>query len=155
LVVYEGTSNMKLSTRVQYGLRILCQLARTNSMNPLQLSEISAREGISEKYLGQIMLSLRSAGLVEATRGAQGGYYLSRSPASISVLELVTSIEGEVLGGIESETAEPSGGKDTRVAAGEAWIRLRSAMEASLSSLSLEDLIGISMANSAVGNFSI
>jgi len=146
---------MKLSTRVQYGLRILCQLARSSSAEPLQLSEISAREGISEKYLGQIMLGLRSAGLVEATRGSQGGYYLARPPVSISVLDLVASVDGEVLGGIESSAGASSGAMDTLDVAAEAWIRLRSTMEACLSRLSLEDLIGISLAKGEAMNFVI
>lgn len=146
---------MKLSTRVQFGLRMLCQLAGAYNSRPLQLSEIGAREGISEKYLGQIMLGLRSARLVEAHRGSQGGYYLAKDPASISVLDLVNAIDGEALGLVEGEDKSSSGGRDTRGMAGEAWVRLRAAMEACLRGLSLEDLAKISVSKVAAGDFSI
>ena len=144
---------MKLATRIQYGLRILCQLTRSYSKGPLQLAEISAREGISEKYLGQIMLSLRSTKLVEALRGSQGGYYLARDPASISILELVIALDGEVLEIVDDSGLSATG--DTGAIAREAWISLRAAMEAALSSLTLEDLNRISILNKGAGDFSI
>jgi Rrf2 family protein len=145
---------MKLARRVQYGLRILCQLARSYSSGPLQLGEISAREGISEKYLGQIMLSLRAGKIVEALRGSQGGYYLARDPASISVLELLIAIDGDALELDEAEDALAAKG-ETGAMAREAWTRLRAAMEGSLSSLSLDDLRKIVIFKEGAGDFTI
>jgi Rrf2 family protein len=118
------------------------------------MAEISAREGISGKYLGQIMLSLRSSKLVEALRGSQGGYFLARDPAAISVLDLVISLDGEVL-----DLAVSEGGASTRGNTGpmarEAWVRLKAAIEAALSSLTLEDLSKISISRDEAGDFSI
>ncbi len=146
---------MKLSTRVQYGLRMLCQLALSYAAGPLQLGEIGEREGISEKYLGQIMLSLRSGKLVDALRGSQGGYFLARPPSSISVLEVLVCLDGAVL---ETEKAKEGGASSphgTGPAAAEAWARLRSAMEGSLRDLNLEDLAKISVSRNDNGDYAI
>src|SRR5262249_7382570 len=91
------TRDMNLSTRATYGLRLLYQLAKEHGGPPLQLREVSEREDISEKYLGQIVILLKSQGIVQAVRGAQGGYYLSRAPALINLLDVIEALEGEIL----------------------------------------------------------
>jgi len=137
---------MRISTRTQYGFRILCQLTQEFQKGPLQLSEIGNREGISEKYLGQIMLILRNSGLVSAQRGSQGGYFLSRSPESISALEAFIALEGEVLGLGEEEAAQSPGEKarrDTSQVIAELLSRLRIAMESELGRYSLAELTAL------------
>ncbi len=142
---------MKLSTRTQYGLRMLCQLALEYPNGPIQLNEIGLREGISEKYLAQIMLILRASGLVSSVRGSQGGYFLSRTPDRIGMLEVFEVLEGEVL-----EFGEPSENEETKnppdatgalpvrgntVASMNAvWLRLRKAVEESLRGYTLDDV---------------
>lgn len=133
---------MRLSTRTQYGLRILCQLALEYQSGPMQLSAIGTNEGISEKYLGQIMLILRSSGLVSAQRGAQGGYFLSREPDRITLLEAFEVLEGEVLGtGDTKDPANTDGSRSTEQIASEIWERLRDAISRELSQFTLADLI--------------
>ena len=80
---------MKVSSRTQLGLQILCYLTLRYGGDPVQTSELAAVTGTTEKYIGQIMLTLRASPLVLSSRGAQGGYYLSRSPGEISLLEAV------------------------------------------------------------------
>lgn len=136
---------MKLSTRVQYGLRMLCQLVSSYNAGPLQLNEISEREGISEKYLGQIMLTLRSSGLVQAVRGSQGGYFLSRSPGTITVREVFECLEGSVLE-LDTESIARSEGPDSsKRAVDEICLRLKESMEAFLGKMTLEDLAGVQL----------
>jgi len=138
---------MKLSTRTQYGLRMLCQLASEYARGPVQMGEIVDREVISEKYLGQIMLILKSSGLVSSVRGAQGGYYLSRSPERIDLLEVFELLEGEVLefgeisaeGGSNAETANTER-RDTISATNILWTRIRVAVEEVLRSYTLDDV---------------
>lgn len=112
------------------------------------MGEIGQREGISEKYLGQIMLILKSSGLVSSVRGAQGGYYLSRPPDRIGLLEVFEILEGEVLDFGETQTAdeaasnsiiEGSDRRDTAAATNIIWSKLRSAVEETLRGYSLED----------------
>ena len=145
---------MKLSTRTQYGLRMLCQLAAEYDNGPMQLGEIVSREGISEKYLGQIMLILRSSGLVLAVRGSQGGYYLSRPPHAVSVREVFEILEGELLGA----DGEAGTGRDPRsmqAAANEVWSKLRGAMAGALDSYTLTDLVGIRLRKQGSSEYSI
>ena len=140
---------MKLSTRTQYGLRLLCQLAIEYPRGAVQMGEIGQREGISEKYLGQIMLILKSAGLVSSVRGAQGGYYLSRPPDRIGLLEVFEILEGEILDFGETASADAAAGsmddgesanrKDTAAATNIIWSKLRAAVEETLRGYSLDD----------------
>lgn len=88
---------MKISSRTQYGLQILCYLALRYGGEPVQGSELAAVTGSTEKYISQIMLTLRSSPLVHASRGAQGGYYLARDPKKITLLEALGALEGEGL----------------------------------------------------------
>jgi Rrf2 family cysteine metabolism transcriptional repressor len=149
---------MRISTRTQYGFRILCQLTLEFQKGPLQLSEMGSREGISEKYLGQIMLILRNSGLVSAQRGSQGGYFLSRPPDAITVLEAFNALEGEVLGlGEEDAPVEAKSGerRDTSLAIGELLSRLRAAMTAELGRYSLAELVTLAKFRSGFLEFQI
>lgn len=136
---------MKLSTRTQYGLRMLCQLAIDFERGSIQMGEIGDREGISEKYLGQIMLILKSSGLVLSVRGAQGGYYLSRPPDRIGLLEIFEVLEGEVLdfgseGPDSAAASAPGGRRDTQAATNEIWTKVSEAVKGVLKSYTLEDV---------------
>jgi Rrf2 family protein len=87
---------MKLSTRSRYGVRIMFELAREYGAGPLDVKTIAKREDLSEKYIGQIMIPLKSAGLVRSEQGKQGGYLLSGPPDSITVLDIVRILEGSI-----------------------------------------------------------
>lgn len=83
-----------LSTTSQYALRALSCLAG----NPDSVTlgrDLSARTGVPATYLAKIMLALRHAGIVTATRGSHGGYCLARPPSSIKLMEVVELFEGE------------------------------------------------------------
>ena len=67
---------MKISTKGRYALRLMLDLAMHNDEGYISIKTISQRQGISEKYLEQIIKMLSKSGLVESTRGAQGGYKL-------------------------------------------------------------------------------
>jgi len=85
---------MKLSTRTRYGVRLMLDLARCYGDGPVYLSDIAVREDISKKYLSQIIIPLRNQGLVRSTRGAHGGYTLSRPPGEITLWEIMEPLEG-------------------------------------------------------------
>jgi len=85
---------MKLSTRSRYGLRLMFRLAQNYGNDSVHLSQIAKMEGISQKYLGQIVIQLKSSGLIDSQRGAQGGYYLTREPGKITTREIVECLEG-------------------------------------------------------------
>jgi Rrf2 family protein len=85
---------VKLSTRGDYAVRALLELSREAEQRPIPLGELSSRTAIPPKYLEQILMRLRSARIVDARRGAAGGYLLARPAEAITVGEVVRTMEG-------------------------------------------------------------
>jgi Rrf2 family protein len=85
---------MKVSTRSTYAIRALLSLARAGDHETVTLGRIAETQKIPLPYLVQIFSRLRKAGLVEAIRGPQGGYRLSRAPGEISLAQIIASLEG-------------------------------------------------------------
>lgn len=87
---------MRISTRGEYGLRAMLELARLYGTGPLPLKQIAGRQQVSEHYLEQLMGALRKAGLVTSVRGAQGGYTLARPPEEVVVGDVLRVLEGSI-----------------------------------------------------------
>lgn len=85
---------MKLTTKMRYGTRALLDLALHQAQEPIPSSEIAERQQVPVKYLESILVTLRNAGLVQTTRGAQGGYALARTPERIVLSEVFDVLEG-------------------------------------------------------------
>jgi Rrf2 family protein len=85
---------MRLSTRGRYGVRLMIDLALHHGDGPVMLKDISRRQGISQKYLWNLINPLKSAGLVKSTRGAHGGFSLAREPSGISITDILQVLEG-------------------------------------------------------------
>lgn len=90
---------MKLSKRGEYGLRAMIDLAmlangKHGISSVVQIKEIADRQKIPAKFLEQILLSLKNAGLLHSKMGVGGGYYLSRSPSQISLGQIVRILDG-------------------------------------------------------------
>lgn len=85
---------MKLTTRASYGLRAALALAAAGREKPLTTAALAKGNGIPKSYLEQILNKLRRHGIVEAARGAKGGYRLARGPETISVGDIVRALEG-------------------------------------------------------------
>lgn len=87
---------MKISTKGRYGLRTLMDISTHQSNGPVNLNDIAERQGISAKYLWQIVNLLKTAGFVRGTRGPKGGYILIRDPADITLLDVIQTLEGSL-----------------------------------------------------------
>ena len=85
---------MRISTRARYGTRLMLELAIHYDSGPVFLKDIAKAEEISEKYLSQIIIPLKTAGLVNSFRGARGGYILAKSPLKINLKDVVEVLEG-------------------------------------------------------------
>lgn len=135
MVVY-----MKLSTRSRYGVKILLEIALAGSETsagenlPVTVKNIAERQKISEKYLSKLIIALKGAGLIKSYRGTNGGYLLSRSPSEINMLEVVKTLEGDLL---ISEIPE----SDKYCPVENMWEGLRSVMEKYLKNITLNDLL--------------
>lgn len=87
---------MKISTKGRYALRMMLDLAQNQGDNYIALKTVSERQNISKKYLEQIVPVLSRAGLLEANRGYNGGYRLSKEPKDYTVAEILNLTEGSL-----------------------------------------------------------
>ena len=129
---------MKISARARYGVRLMMVLARNYSNGPIYLKDIAREEDISEKYLGQIIIPLRGAGLVLSSRGSHGGYMLAREPAEISLREIVDILEGDCLVRCIKDPSTCS--RVSTCASRDIWILLGGKISETLGSVSLAEL---------------
>ncbi len=131
---------MRISSKGDYGLRALFDLAQHYGEGPVQSDDIATRQGIPGNYLNQLLITMRRAGLIESMRGPQGGHMLARSPEAITLLDILVTLEGPLL------PTEPT--RDDLVASvpedhdfvAEVWLGLRHRIEGVLATLTLDDL---------------
>ena len=133
---------MKVSSRAEYGLRALLDLAAHYGEGYVQSHAIAARQGLPESYLNQLMTSLRRAGLVTSKRGPTGGHILSRPPGDIVLREAFDVLEEGSSPWWCAEVDDP----DCEYAVGcglrPMWVAIKSAAEGVLDRLTLADLSG-------------
>lgn len=87
---------MMFSTKAEYGVRVMVQLAHRAGEEPVPLAEIAAHDGLPLAYLEHLVARLRKAGLVDSRRGSRGGYLLARSAHEITMAEIVEALEGSI-----------------------------------------------------------
>src|SRR5437588_9429219 len=99
---------MMFSTRAEYGVRVMVELARRGGDEPVSLAEIADGDGLPLAYLEHLAARLRKAGLVESRRGSRGGYMLARPAAEITMADVVEALEGSIAP-IECISESPDG----------------------------------------------
>ena len=131
---------MKLSTRTRYGIRAILELAENYGEGPLHLKSIARSQGLSVKYLEQLMAVLKSAGIVGSVRGSKGGYILAKKPQEVKVSECFGCLEGSVITAecVDDETLCP---RTADCAARGLWAEVEDAIKEVLESVTLQDLI--------------
>ncbi|BCB96405.1 transcriptional regulator [Dissulfurispira thermophila] len=87
---------LRLSTKGQYGVRAMYEIAKGYPKTPVTIKEISERQDVSIAYLEQILNKLRRAGLIRSIKGPGGGYILNESPESITIASILNELEGPV-----------------------------------------------------------
>lgn len=116
------------------------ELAEHYGKQTVILKDIARSQEISEKYLSQLIIPLRSSGLVQGNRGAHGGYRLAKPPSEITVLEIVQILEGNL--SIVECTRDPDVcPRAERCVTRALWADLRNSIDASLREVTLEDLL--------------
>ncbi|MCX7064667.1 MAG: Rrf2 family transcriptional regulator [Proteobacteria bacterium] len=83
---------MRLTTKGRYAVTAMLDLALHGATGPVTLADIAARQGISQSYLEQLFGKLKRARLVQSLRGPGGGYALARTPRSISVSDIISTV---------------------------------------------------------------
>jgi Rrf2 family cysteine metabolism transcriptional repressor len=135
--------SMRVSSKAHYGLRMMTELAKSHGRGPTSLAEVSRVEHLPLAYLEQLAAQLRRGGLVESTRGVHGGYRLTRDPATISVLDVVRVVEGEVapVECLAHDYVRGSCIRERDCASQPLWQRLKRSIDAVLSSTTLAELV--------------
>ncbi len=87
---------MMFSTKAEYGVRVMVELARRDGGEPVPLAEIAAHDGLPLAYLEHLVARLRKAALVDSRRGSRGGYMLARPASEITMAEVVEALEGSI-----------------------------------------------------------
>jgi Rrf2 family iron-sulfur cluster assembly transcriptional regulator len=87
---------MRLTTKSRYGTRLILDLGVYGSKKPVPLGDVSKRQNISLKYLEQLTVKLKNAGLIKSQRGASGGHMLAKPPGEITIGMIVRTLEGKV-----------------------------------------------------------
>jgi Rrf2 family protein len=131
---------MKVSTKGRYALRFMLELALNQDKGPVSLKHVSMHQGISQKYLWQVITPLKAAGLIQAVRGLRGGYKLVREPSAISVAGILNVVEGDT--SLVNCLGNPKGCK--RVDAcptREVWKELNDKLVQAMESVSLADIL--------------
>ena len=87
---------MKLTSKGRYAVMAMADLAKNNVKEPISLTEISLRQGISLSFLEQLFLRLKKNNLVLSTRGPNGGYVLSKSPEEIKLSSIIKAVDERI-----------------------------------------------------------
>lgn len=133
---------MKLSTRSRYGTRLMLDMAQHYGDGPVNLTNIAKRQGISVKYLEQIIILLKRAKYVKSVRGPKGGHVLAKPPAEITVGEIVALLEDGASLVECSDNAKVCQRAETCVTR-HLWQEAAQAMFAKLRPITLADLVKI------------
>lgn len=131
---------MRISSKGDYGLRALFDLAQRYGEGPVQSDDIAARQGIPVNYLNQLLITMRRAGLIESLRGPQGGHMLARRPDTITLLEALIVLEGPLLPADHSRDDIRPTQPDDHELVDELWSELRGRIEQVLAGITLDDL---------------
>ena len=135
---------MKLSTRCRYATLALFDIAFMNDGNPTQVRQIAKRQGIPLRFLEQIFQDLKRAELVDGKRGRNGGYFLSRSPKTITIKDIIEATEGPMEKRVEANTNPPTsspGGSDARRMHETLWREIAIRVYGVYAEYSLDDLV--------------
>ena len=136
---------MKISAQEEYGLRCLVQLARAEAEGePLTLSQIAEREGLSVANAGKLLWILNKAGIVQSQRGTKGGYSLARPASEIRLNEVIRVLDTDT---VDSFCKTHAGVMDVCVHTSDCGIRpvivgLHEVVQNALSEITLAQLVG-------------
>lgn len=132
---------MKVPQRATYGIMAAVDLALHAKAVPVQARAIARRQGIPIRFLEQVLHAMRKAGLVESQRGAQGGYFLTHEPATLSIADIVEALEGPVFhrSFISKETRDRRATKP-ELLLGDVWEQVQQAERKVLESVTVDQL---------------
>jgi len=129
---------MRISTKGEYAVRALVDIASQSGKNPVQIREISKREGISKSYIEQLFVKLRNLKIIKSIRGPKGGYLLAKDASNISIGDIIRAVEGPIalVQCVTNKCCE----RTSKCSSYSLWKKVSSKIEEQLDSISLKDL---------------
>ncbi len=130
---------MRITAKVDYAVRAAIELGGAVPGEPMKGEQIATAQGIPLKFLENILLQLRSAGIVRSQRGAEGGYWLARPAGEVTVADLIRAVEGPLAAvrGIQPQEVAYEG---RAAALQRVWVSLRANLRAVLEHVTVADL---------------
>lgn len=129
---------MKVSAKSDYAVRALLELAVAGD-GPVKGERLSQAQGIPLKFLENILIDLRHAGIVRSQRGAEGGYWLARAPDEVSVGEVIRAVDGP-LASVRGEAPEDLEYAGSAEHLRTVWVAVRASLRAVVDELTLADV---------------
>jgi Rrf2 family protein len=130
---------MRISAKADYAVRAALELAASPEGQPVKGERLAEAQNIPLQFLEHILLELKHARLIQARRGAKGGYWLARDPAEITVADVIRAVEGP-LANIHEHAPEELhyGGPAEKLR--DVWVAVRAGLRAVLENVTLADL---------------
>ena len=129
---------MLISSRGQYAIRILLDLAIHENGSAINVKTIAERQELSEKYIEQILSVLQKAGFVVSTRGYHGGYHLTQKPENYTIGKILRTVDGLLIPATQQEDIQE---RPVELVVKELWGNLQTQIEQTLDSVTLLDLM--------------
>ena len=131
---------MRVSAKTDYALRAALELAAAPDEKPVKGERIATAQAIPLRFLENILMQLRHAGLVESRRGAEGGYRLARPAAEVTLADVIRAIDGPLAGvsGSRPETLDFAGVAEPMR---DVWIAVRASLRGVLEGVTLADVV--------------
>jgi Rrf2 family protein len=130
---------VRVSAKTDYAIRAALELAAAEDATPVKGERIATAQSIPLRFLENILMQLRHAGLVESRRGADGGYRLAKPPEDVTLADVIRAIDGPLAGvsGVRPERLEFGGAAEPMR---EVWIAVRAALRGVLEQVTLADV---------------
>jgi len=141
---------MRVSSRADYGVRALFELALRFGCGPVHSKEIAAQQDIPEAYLHQVLGALSRAGLIRSTRGPLGGHVLSTQPSEVSIHAILTALDG-----VDQKPHPHPEGISPSDVVHEVWHEMQEQNERLLRSITLQTLVDRQVTRTASANYAI
>lgn len=141
---------MRVSSRADYGVRALFELALRTGQGPVHNKDIASRQEIPEAYLHQVLGALGRAGLVRSTRGPLGGHELALTPEEISIFDILSALDG-----IDQKTHPHPDGIGPADIVHEVWHQMQEQNERLLRSVTLQTLVDRQVSRESCANYVI
>jgi Rrf2 family protein len=130
---------MRVSAKADYAIRALAEIASSHP-RPVKADRVSQAQSIPTKFLENILVELKHAGIVQSQRGAEGGYWLAREPGEVALADVIRAIDGPLANvrGVRPEHVEYSGAARRLQ---DVWIAVRANLRAVLEQVTIADLV--------------